>query len=162
MKNIDDKSLQQQYIQGTTPKNLEGFYKGTLEQFTPGTLLECVGFLITRFWIPWYGKNFNNSKGFNIISTYLLLPINLLFGSNPILKKYSNKIEAFPFKTKITQGLRDKVRVLQLDYDVAENPLFIRKIVDELVCIGKDTYLGKAFVKDNGKLRLVAFFKLKK
>jgi hypothetical protein len=86
----------------------------------------------------------------------------LLFGQSAIVRTEKKKIHAFPFKTRITKGLQEDKSVLQLDYDLEENPKQVREIVDELVDIGNNMYLGKAYTKKHGTPRLIAFFSLKK
>lgn len=134
-------SLQFLFEKGTVPKELEGFYKGKLDELIPANLLEYVGKFISFFWLPWRGKTFHKNHGENI------LPFNK---------------HVFPFKTKITTGLQDPIQVLQLDYNLPENPRKIRKVIDELVCIDKNQYLGKAYIKEKNDIRLIAFFSLKK
>lgn len=155
-------SLEQQFLQGKEPKNLEGFYKGTLELFIPGTLLESIGGLIMRFWVPWYGKQFDQVQNYNYVSALLPPLISLLFGSNSILGKSQGRLHAFPFKDKNKKSLKDKIPVLELDYDVSQNPSKVRQVVDEIVEIDKNVYLGKAYMKEKGNLRLLAYFRLKK
>ena len=153
--------LEFQFVKGGEPSNLEGFYKGSLELFIPGTFLESIAGLILKFWVPWYGKEFGNQSNYNFISPLFLLPIILLFGPKPLLK-IGPTLHAFPFKTKIVKSLKDKIQVLQLDYDVPENPVRVRNVVDELVEIEKNIYLGKAYLKEKGSLRLLAYFRLEK
>src|SRR5258708_3154617 len=138
--NIFDQ-LQNGFSKGKTPKNLEGFYKGTLALVIPKYPIEYFGNFFSKFWLPWHGKTFTKNKGIN----------NVSFG-----------ITAFSFSTKITKGIEDNINLLQLNYDVPENPSMIRKIIDELVEVEKNNYLGKAYLKEKDSYRLVAFFRLMK
>lgn len=79
----------------------------------------------------WQGKEFDASAsgGINI------------FGKN-------QEIRAFPFKTYSGQGLQDTgVSVLKIDYDLPENPWWVRLIVDEAVEVSPGKLLGKIHVK---------------
>ena len=138
-----DDRLHQLFLKGTLPKGLDGFYQGKLLTLIPANFVELLGSIVSKFWLPWYGKEFYNEKqrGDN------LLP----FG-----------IHIFPFQTRIKGGLKDDIRVMQLDYNIAENPRKIRDGIDELVCVGRNKYLGKAYLKDGNDYRLVAFFSLEK
>ena len=78
------------------------------------------------FKTSWEGKKFNaeNSSG-----------INLFDGQ-----------EKYPFKTY------EEKDVLKIDYNLPENPFWVRLILDEIVEISKDKYLGTI------KLRLIPGF----
>jgi hypothetical protein len=54
----------------------------------------------------------------------------------------------FTFRTYAAPGLADPDRtVLKIDYDLAGNPsLTIQRVLDELVQISENLYLGKAHV----------------
>lgn len=158
-----DKDLQQSFLKGTPAKDLDGFYKGALLQFIPTTPLESFAGLITKVWLPWYGKKFNKDKhsGINKLPSYVIPPLRLLFGEK-ISGEDTNNMFAFPFKTSTQKGLKDPMQVMQLDYDSPENPALVRNVVDELVTIGNNTYLGKAYLKKNNNVRLLAFFSLQK
>lgn len=156
------KLLQLLFEKGSPPKNLNGFYKGKLELFIPINTIERIGALLLMFWLPWYGKNFyyKYNKGDNVIPQYMSLFIRSRFGKRTLFKKETKGMHVFPFKTHITKALRDRLSVLQLDYNLPENPPKVRQIIDELVEIDNHTYLGKAYIKTGKKTRLVAFFSL--
>lgn len=157
-------ALQQSFLRGTLPRNLDGFYKGKLMFFIPGNAMEFVGGLIARIWLPWYGKEFdkNRKRGSNTLPSYMTSFIKSRYGNKAVVSEEQNSIHAFPFHTKVTQGLKDAIQVLQLDYDLPENPVQVRKVKDELVCIGKNEYLGKAYLREKNDFRLLAFFSLQK
>ncbi len=76
----------------------------------------------------WQGKKFDaaSSTGINLI------------GSK----------EVYPFKTYVAKGLKDKnLDVLKIDYNIPENPFWIRLILDEIVQISPNNYLGKVHLK---------------
>ncbi len=53
------------------------------------------------------------------------------------------ELKRYPFKTSVTKGLRDKREVLRISYDLPDNPWWTRRVVDELVEVEPDHYLGK-------------------
>ncbi len=159
-----DTSLALQFASGTTPKQLDGFYQGKLIKLLPKNVLESFGSMILQVWLPWYGKEFagQENKGSNRLPKYLLSFFKSFYGDSIILKIDKQSINVFPFRTMITTGLQDKMKVLQLTYDLPQNPSRVRQVIDELVCIEKDTYLGKAYLKEGNKQRIVAYFTLTK
>jgi hypothetical protein len=55
--------------------------------------------------------------------------------------------QQFKFKTYVGKGLLDDKEVLKIDYDLPENPFFVRWVVDEIVEVERGKYLGKAHVR---------------
>jgi hypothetical protein len=94
----------------------------------------------------WQGKKFNsNGRGIN------------LFKNGEDIK------ENYPFKFYKAQGLQDKKQVIRIDYNLSENPLWLRFIVDEIVEVKKDKYLGKLHVKlFPGLVASLGYFELEK
>jgi hypothetical protein len=157
--------LHQSFAKGTPPKGLDGFYKGKLIKLLPNSSgFEQSVNLLVKLWLPWYGKEFikKTQRGNNLLPSYLLPIIRARYGSDAIVGRDELGMHVFPFQTKITKGLNDKINVLQLNYDLQENPDAIRTVVDELVEIGDKKYLGKAYLKEGKSYRLVAFFGLEK
>lgn len=157
--NIPD--LQKEFEAGKPPKNLDGFYKGTLVKLVPGTLSEVIGSAFLHFWLPWRGKTFyyDKGRGDNVIPGYFAPFFRLRFGKP--FHVSGGIFHAFPFKTSLQKSLSRDQTVFQLNYNLAENPANVRTVIDELVEVGKDTYLGKAYFVNKGT-RLVAFFRLVK
>jgi hypothetical protein len=70
---------------------------------------------------------------------------------------------AFPFQTYVAPGRANSAQaVLKIDYNLPVNPRWsVRRILDELVQIDHDLFLGKAFVKWGwGAWQQWAFFSL--
>ena len=79
----------------------------------------------------WIGKSFHQKKatGMNVF----------------LLEK--QQIERFPFITSVNKGLRDKnLDVIKINYNLPQNSFFLRMILDEIVEVEKDTYLGKVHI----------------
>ncbi len=158
-----DKDLQKSFLNGTPAKDLDGFYKGALLQLIPTTPLESFAGIIAKVWLPWYGKKFDKNKhtGINKLPSYVIPPLRSLF-EEKISGEDTSSMFAFPFKTSLEKGLKDPIKVMRLDYNSTENPAIVRNVVDELVAIGNNTYLGKAYLNKNSNVRLLAFFSLQK
>lgn len=75
----------------------------------------------------WKGKEFDSSTH---------MGINVLRDT----KKY-------PFKTYTGIGLQDNIEVLKIDYNIKDNPFWVRLILDELVETAPNKYLGKAMIR---------------
>ena len=94
----------------------------------------------------WLGKSFdaNRSTGINL------------------LKSSRGTEERYPFVTWVGQGLADPVEVVKIDYDIAGNPLWLRSILDEIVEIGPEHYLGKVHLRLGAVHFNVGYFELRK
>jgi hypothetical protein len=100
---------------------------------------------------PWLGKSFDakNQIGFNIFTP---LGARILKFASPLYRKFSVNEEgntrAYYFKTSVGKGKKDvDTDVFKLDYDMPENPFWIRAILDEVVEIAPQEYLGKIHVR---------------
>ena len=82
--------------------------------------------------VRWQGKTFNQAKSSGI---------NRFQENNTIVNKY-------PFKTYVGRGLRDQdMEVIKIDYNQPDNPWWLRFIVDEIVTVAPNTYLGKVHLR---------------
>ena len=68
----------------------------------------------------------------------------------------------YPFKTWVGRGVADPIQVVRIDYDIPENPIWLRGILDEIVQVGPDHYLGKVHLKWGPVHATVGYFELKK
>lgn len=161
---MDQDSLKKRFTKGTLPPILDGFYKGKLLLLLPVTFPEQLAEQLRHFYVPWVGKCFYPTKhsGDNILPqmTRTLLriyPRKIIVGGQQF-----GGFHAFPFATSITKGLGESVKVLQLNYDLPENPPGIRDIIDEIVVIKENLLLGKVYLKEKDRFRLLGFFQLEK
>ena len=155
---------------GTVPDSaLQGRYAGELVvlDLAPGPTPFFQW--ITNRWMPWRGKTFDssNQRGDNIFTkdSYVLARL-----FHPLYRGFINDTpgtyRAFAFHTYRAPGLFDTDRtVLKIDYNLKENPsLTVRRVLDELVQLDDDLYLGKAHVRwwwqPEGSWQTVAFFTL--
>jgi len=70
----------------------------------------------------------------------------------PCYKKFSQNrngdTSAFYFQTRTEAGSMDReIKVIKLDYNAPENPFPIRIIIDEIVEIAPEQFLGKIHLK---------------
>jgi hypothetical protein len=145
----------QQFINGNAPNVApDGFYQGTAH-------------ILFDQKVPWLGKSFDspNNLGFNIFTPFGAKLLKILA---PFYQKFrtdeAGNTEAFNFKTVMGAGLKDtNVSVIKLDYDAPENPFPIRIILDEIVEIAPEQFLGKIHLKVfPGFYATIGYFGLKK
>ena len=115
---IQNDPREKMFLNGITPNPLpDGFYNG----------------IISGQKSSWLGKKFNsnNAEGINV------------FNNGP-----DSKNERYPFITYAGKGLLDKnTDVLKIDYNIKGNPFWLRFILDEIVQMKPDTYLGKMVLR---------------
>lgn len=152
---IKQSNYQKQFVSGILPQNApDGFFIGTAHIFNNRN-------------VPWLGKTFvaSNNLGFNIFTpkgAKILKVLAPFYGG--FSKNAQGNTEAFYFQTRIERGLKDKTTdVIRLDYDTPENPLPIRIILDEIVEVAPEHFLGKIHVKVFPRFySTVGYFSLKK
>ena len=160
--------LNKLFRNGKPPElSLDGRYRGELVVLDIAPGLTELFQSITANWMPWLGKTFNASQqtGDNIF-TRDSYPLARIF--NPFYRGFitdqPGTYRCFGFRTYTAPGLLDADRtVLKIDYDLKDNPaLTVRRILDELVEIDHNLYLGKAHVRWWwGGWQTVAYFTLK-
>lgn len=95
---------------------------------------------------PWRGKSFR--------------PLGEDAGEG-INRVVSNRLKLFRFETSVGPSRAGAFDAVQLDYDLPENPWFIRRIKDEIREVRPNLYLGQAwFVVPGGGPKLVLWFGL--
>jgi hypothetical protein len=94
---------------------------------------------------PWLGKSF--------------YPESSATGEG-VNRIYFGALRMFPFVTHIGRSRAGNFDALQLNYDLPENPFFIRAIKDEIRELAPGLYLGQAHVEVKGKTTLVLYFGL--
>jgi hypothetical protein len=146
---------QKEFVKGRLPSPPpEGFYRGTAHLLGGGP-------------VPWLGKSFKSAddQGYNIFTPKGASILKIL---SPLYKRFSvndeSNTNAYYFQTSVGKGLKDEnTDVFKLNYDSPENPFPIRIILDEMVQVAPDEFLGKVHVKVfPGYYATVGFFGLKK
>jgi len=146
---------QKQFTAASAPAEVPaGFYNGT-------------AYLLGSKPVPWLGKSFEseNQKGFNIFTPKgasllkILTPLYKLFRLNA-----DGNTDAYYFATSTGPGFKDKeIDLFKLDYDSPENPFLIRIILDEMVEVAPQEFLGKVHMKVfPGYYATIGFFGLRK
>jgi hypothetical protein len=161
-------SLNRIFRLGTLPEPmLDGRFEGVA--ITPTTFATADPALraLASLWMPWLGKRFDaeTQTGDNMMLPSARLPSKLFWPSYRFRSLGDGGYAAFRFRTYSGAGALDHERwVLKIDYDWDENPsLLIRDILDELVQVVPDVYLGKALLRSgpmSPNWRLVGYFVL--
>jgi hypothetical protein len=155
------------FAEGRQPKPpLEGRYRGELITPSLHPWLDAFGRAIMGRWMPWQGKTFSPSSntGDNIFTNDGRWLARLLW---PAYRGYvldgPAHTRALRFRTYSGPGQLDPgVLVFKIDYDWDVNPRFIvRQVLDELVQVEDDYYLGKALLRGRaGRYVCAAYFAL--
>lgn len=152
---VGQSSRQKQFAAASAPADgPSGFYRGS-------------AYLLGNGPVPWLGKSFEKEeqKGFNIFTPTgasllkVMTPFYKLFRRNA-----DGNTDAYYFKTSTGLGFKDKdVSVFKLDYDSPENPFLIRIILDEIVEVEPNEFLGKVHLKVfPGYYATIGFFGLRR
>jgi hypothetical protein len=98
-------------------------------------------------WLPWMGKAFS--------------PISSQAGEGKNRLRFGFfKPQMFRFETRILPPMMGTKDVFSLNYDLPENPWFIRQIRDDVKRVGPGLYLGTANFKWKGNHEFVLYFGL--
>lgn len=154
---------------GSAPASpLDGRYRGQLVSTTIFAPLDSFGRIMSRLYMPWLGKRFHaeSQTGDNVFKEGMRFWGHIYWPRYHGYRPYGRDLlTAFPFHTSTGPGaLNPDVQVLKLDYSDPRNPGFIvRDVLDELVQVTGNYYLGKAYIRRRGgTYRLAAFFALQK
>jgi hypothetical protein len=85
-------------------------------------------------------------------------------GINLFLTKEGKTEERYPFRTRLGRGVKDKMlEVLKIDYDLAGNPWWLRRVLDEVVEVAPGELLGKVHLRwVLGMTFTMGYFKLER
>jgi len=146
---LEPAALERLYIQARVPAldALQGDLRGRMLAVTvvpPGWSAAA------RLWagsdaFPWRGKSFaplgrDEGRGINRV--------------------FSDRLRLFAFETSIAPSRAGDFDAFQLDYDLPENPFFIRRIKDEIRELSPRLYLGQAYWHAASADHLVLYFAL--
>lgn len=158
--------LEQRFVRGAAPGDLDGPMRGRLLATTFGHGIDGPFEAIARLWMPWRGKEIVTSRGEgrNLFTPGGIRGTRALFPGYREATEGSAGPTAFRFTTAVAPSETSTVtKVLQIDYrDLDENPDLIRRILDELVQVDDDLFLGQALMQWRGELRRVAWFSLER
>jgi hypothetical protein len=115
---IERKPEQKQFLAGTTPEPLtEGFWRGTALDFQSPPL-------------GWQGKDVHaDGTGINVFL------------------RGGTRSTRYAFRMIAAKGLRDGRQVLRFEYDLPQNPWYVRFGADDVVETAPGAYLGKAYLR---------------
>ena len=161
------RELEACFRSGETPRSLDGLMRGRVLTTTIGWGLDPVVIGIARLWMPWLGKTFDPQakEGRNAFATGFRVVQRVLWpGYDLDWPLGDRRYATFPFTTwdgpsAFTPGGGD---VLKIDYEHPQSPWLIRDILDELVGIDDDLFLGQALLRVRGRLHRVAWFELRR
>jgi hypothetical protein len=160
------KRLDALFAAGVAPDPLpSGFQPGRLLGTSMWGPWDSVVSGLAQVWMPWLGKTFSPSTGTGRNRFTPTTPtrawLRVLFPRHVPESNTATVLEAFPFRTCIGAGQVDRdVRVLKIDYDFEANPSLIRHILDEVVQIAPERYLGKVLFRTGGTYSRIGFFSL--
>lgn len=158
--------LEDAFRSGSVPRGLDGPYRGRLIATTFGRVDSAFGAL-ARLWMPWKGKVFDaaGAKGRNILSGSARPAVRAMWPRyRDLVPAAPGRFTTFRFVTETGPSvLFQGVHVLRIDYDISEDPAFIiRRILDELVRVDEDLYLGQALLRLRGRWRRAGWFALER
>lgn len=163
----DTDELKQLFGQGTAPRGLDGPTDGIPVVFTIQSILDWLVPGITKLWMPWLGKAFDAAKGRGTNrmngSLFTWIMLKLIFPLYSQRNTPSGTV-AFDMENVVQPGkIEPTVDVLKIDYaPMADNPWLIKHILDELVEIVPDTYLGRIlWVHGDGRYTNIGYFALR-
>lgn len=148
---LDPDSLQEFYERARVPAipDVAGDLRGRMLAVVvlPPSLFESVRKLAGREWFPWRGKSFSpltqdKGEGWNRI--------------------FSDRFKRYRFETFVGPSRAGDFDAVQLDYDLPENPFFIRAIKDEIREVRDGLWLGQAYLNTGAEPRLVLYFALQR
>jgi hypothetical protein len=158
-------ALNEMFRAGRAPEpQPEGFLAGRLVTMSLWAPSDALTRRVAGMWMPWLGKSFDptTQTGVNVLIPSAKGPMKAFWPSYEPERELADRIEAFPFKTRIAPGEVDpEVQVLKIDYNSDPNPnLIIRRILDELVQVDDKLYLGKILFRRQGSWLPIGFFSL--
>lgn len=163
-------SLNRIFRLATVPEpSPDGPYDGLVVTTTTFAAADPLFRVLLSLWMPWLGKRFDfkTKSGDNMMLPSARVPAKVFWPNYRFQAIDEGRYSAFRFRSYAGAGTLDPDRqVLKIDYDWAENPSFlIRDILDELVQIVPDVYLGKVLLRfgktSRQSRRLVAYFALR-
>jgi hypothetical protein len=146
---LDPVRLERMYVEARVPQlsSIRGDLRGRM--LAP-TILSPKVSAAMRTWagtraFPWLGKSFcplgeDSGRGINRVG--------------------SDRFKLFSFNTFVGRSRAGDFDAVQLDYDLPENPFFIRPIKDEIREVRRGLYLGQAYLALPSDTHLILYFGL--
>jgi hypothetical protein len=159
--------LEELFAAGTVPDPWpSGALIGGLVSTTTWGPLDVTVKRIAGAWMPWLGKTLDPTArtGVNrfLPTSPTKFALKVLFPRYSPEREMADHLDCFPFRNWVGPGRLDPSReVLKIDYDFEANPPLVRRILDELVQVGPDQYLGQALMRVGDRHHRVAYFTLR-
>jgi len=146
---LDLEGLRELYERAEVPKlgEISGDLRGRM---LATTILKEPFASLARAWagsmsFPWRGKSFtplakDRGQGMNRV--------------------FNDRTRLFRFETSIAKSKAGSFDAVHLNYDLPENPFFIRPVQDEIRKIGSKLYLGQAYLALPKSTQLILYFGL--
>jgi hypothetical protein len=133
---LDADTLHDLYLNATVPalEEVRGDLRGrmlAIPSFGRGTVAQLIRQFAGSSYFPWRGKSFS--------------PRSAARGEG-INRVISDRFRLYRFETFVGGSRAGDFDAVQLDYDLPENPFFIRVIKDEIRQLGPGLYLGQAWL----------------
>jgi hypothetical protein len=146
---LDAETLASLYRGASVPKleGIAGDLRGRMLAWPAvrGRAAELLSKIAASDHFPWRGKSFN--------------PLGAGAGEG-VNRIVSDGVKLFKFTTSVGPSRAGAFDAVQLDYDHASNPFFIRAIKDEIRELRPGLYLGQAYLHLKDRDHLVLFFGL--
>jgi hypothetical protein len=144
--------LQELFSTGRVPEPApDGFMSGRALLLSVWEPADVLARRIAGAYKRWEGKRFDRSRGRGV---NVLRPPRLRAAS-------SERVERFPFETRVAPAASDRgLQVLAIDYDIPDNPRWVRTVLDEVVEVAPGCLLGKIHLRWGSTAYPVGFFAL--
>lgn len=153
LKNRSLAELDELFNLATTPtiSEVKGPYDGRVltGPMFPLGMADGLNMVNLSWWIPWAGKAFT--------------PVTKTTGKGKNRMRVGPfKALSMPFESKILPPLYGKDDCYVLDYDIPQNPIWLRLIRDDMKKLREGLFLGRANVKWKGDFIFALYFALSK
>jgi hypothetical protein len=146
---LDARALERLYCDARVPRiaDVRGDLRGRMLAVVklPRAVQRAVRAFAGSDAFPWRGKSFTPKDD---------------HGGDGINRVLLDRLRLYRFETYVGPSRAGDFDAVQLDYDNADNPFFIRPIKDEIREIAPRLYLGQAYLELRGKANLVLYFGL--
>jgi len=159
--------LESCFGQGGMPRGPDGPHRGRLLATTMGPFVDAPAPILTKLWMPWKGKVLDRDReeGRNMFTPGWRSVMRVLWPGHPVAREVADdRITTFRFRTwEGPSRTHPDTDVLKIDYDLPESPSFIiRDVLDEIVEVDDEVYLGQALLRWRGEHRRAAWFQLER
>lgn len=146
---LDPSQLEKLYRSARVPRisDVAGALRGRMlaSPLIAGPIAAVIRSFASSRMFPWRGKTFRPHHE---------------HAGHGINRVVSNAFEIYRFETFVGPSRAGDFDAVQLNYDLPENPFFIRAVKDEIREIAPGLWLGQAYAQIGAKAHLVLYFGL--